>query len=405
MRFWTLFLIYAAVVGGTPSMAWSDTPTQSKQDTLRKEEEETRSVHWDDGLWFTKARFRLKVGGQAQLDAAGFLGGEEEDDLENDVQWRRARLYASGTFFERLSFKFQWDFVSSDPPDLKDAFLQLELPRIPVALRGGRFTSTFGLENDGSSDDTMFLEQGLTSTFVPPQETGALIHSQSSRRRWDIGLTSGATGFQCLICNVVGLVGRYSTAFTLGGETILHAGSDLSRRWTKEGVRLRVRPESHLAPFFVDTGLLEDAERVDTAVFEIAFIDGALSLQSEFGLARTRLPDAADPTFTAVYVFGSYALTGERRLYAERAGTIGRIQPKRELGNGSGGLGAFEIAFRFSHVDLNDEEVRGGELTDLSFAFNWYPTHPTRVMFNIVRAQRVGDAPVWIFQGRLQLAF
>ncbi len=119
MRFWTLFLIYAAVVGGTPSMAWSDTPTQGKQDTLRKEEEETRSVHWDDGLWFTKARFQLKVGGQAQLDAAGFLGGEEEDDLENDVHWRRARLYASGTFLERWSFKFQWDFVSSDPPDLR----------------------------------------------------------------------------------------------------------------------------------------------------------------------------------------------------------------------------------------------------------------------------------------------
>jgi len=137
---------------------------------------------------------------------------------------------------------------------------------------------------------------------------------------------------------------------------------------------LRARPESYLAPFFVDTGLLEDAERVDTAVFEIAFIDGALSLQSEFGLARTRLPDA-DPTFTAVYVFASYALTGERRRYAERTGTIGRIQPKRELGSGSGGLGAFEIAFRFSHIDLNDEQVTGGELTDLSFAFNWYPTH------------------------------
>ncbi len=401
MRFWTLFLVYAAV-GGTPSMARSDAPTQAKQDTPREEEEKTRSVHWDDGLWFTRARFRLKVGGQAQLDAAGFPGGSH---LETGVQWRRARLYASGTFFERWSFKFQWDFVSSDPNKLKDAFLQLELSRIPVTIRGGHFTSTFGLENDGSSNDTMFLEQGLTSTFVPPQETGVLIHSQSSRRRWDIGLTSGATGLQCRICNVAGVVGRYSTAFALGGERILHAGSDLSRRWTDEGVRLQVRPESHLAPFFVDTGLLEDAQRVDTALFETAFIDGALSLQSEFGLARTRLPDGTDPTFAAVYVFGSYALTGERRRYAEHTSTIGRIQPKRELGNGSGGLGAFEIAFRFSHIDLNDEEVTGGELTDLSFAFNWYPTHPTRVMFNIVRAQRVGDAPVWFLQGRLQLAF
>lgn len=401
MKCWAAFC--CAMLGMTAT-AWSDTRTPAEKTVQRDDEdEEADSFHWDDGLWFNKPRFRMKIGGDGQLEAAGFLDGGPEDELENGIQWRRARVYASLRFLERWGFMFQWDFVASDPPELKDAFLEFDLSRIPMTVRGGRFTSTFGLENDGSADDTVFMEQGLTSTFVPPQETGVLVHSQSSRRRWDLGFTSGATGIQCLVCDVAGLVGRYSTALALGEKRILHLGSDISRRWTDEGARFRSRPESHIAPFFVDTELMEDAERVDTALFEVAFLDGPLSVQSEFGFARTKLSDAADPTFTAIYIFASYALTGEARRYDESRGTIGRIQADRELGDD--GYGAFELAFRVSHIDLNDADIVGGELTDYSVALNWYPNHRTRVMFNIVRAHRKGVTPAWVFQLRFQLAF
>ena len=86
-------------------------------------------------------------------------------------------------------------------------------------------------------------------------------------------------------------------------------------------------------------------------------------------------------------------------------GGIPRVRPKRELRDGSGGLGAFEIAARFSYIDLNDKDIKGGKLADVSFAFNWYPTYPTRVSFNVIRADRESWDPVWIFQGRLQVAF
>ena len=93
------------------------------------------------------------------------------------------------------------------------------------------------------------------------------------------------------------------------------------------------------------------------------------------------------------------------RQYRHNLGTIRRIRPKRELRDGSGGLGAFEIALRFSRIDLNDQDITGGTLNDLSFAFNWYPTYPTRVSFNAIRASREAWEPVWIFQARLQLAY
>ena len=163
-------------------------------------------------------------------------------------------------------------------------------------------------------------------------------------------------------------------------------------------------PESHSAPVFVDTGSFL-ADRIDVALVEGAYLDGAFSLQSEFVATRVHRNELDPATFHAFYVSGSYALTGEARPYRENLGTIRRIRPEREFRDGSGGLGALEIAFRVSYIDLNDQEIAGGKLTDLTAGLNWYPRYPARVTFNVVRASRETWKPVWIFQMRLQFAF
>jgi len=97
-------------------------------------------------------------------------------------------------------------------------------------------------------------------------------------------------------------------------------------------------------------------------------------------------------------------LTGEARRYSKNRGTIRRIRPKREFRDGSGGLGAFEIAGRYSYIDLDDQDIDGGRLSTITLGLNWYPSYPTRLSFNVVRADRASWKPVWIFQMRLQLA-
>ena len=47
--------------------------------------------------------------------------------------------------------------------------------------------------------------------------------------------------------------------------------------------------------------------------------------------------------------------------------------------SGTGARGAFEIAGRFSRMDLDDQDIRGGVLNDVGLALNWYPTSLTRV--------------------------
>ena len=103
-----------------------------------------------------------------------------------------ARIDATMDLGRRFGFKFRWDFAVNDPPSLKDAWMEFKFVRYPIRLRAGRFGSTFGLENESSSNDTVFLEAGLPREFVPPQETGALVHTQGRRGRFDLSF-SGAT--------------------------------------------------------------------------------------------------------------------------------------------------------------------------------------------------------------------
>ena len=408
-----LSLLFLIVLLMSPVLTWAGKPPPQESAQQKEDEEDEKKVPW---LWWEEGlrlepgfgNLRVKFGGQAQNDTAGFAGGGNVPvDLENGVVWRRVRFYAQGTFAKRWGFKFQWGFVGGNRPNLQDAFLRLEFTFLKqrLRLRGGRFTTTFGLENEGSSNDTIFMEQGLTSAFVPPQETGVLVHSETSNKRWDFSFSSGADEIQCLICDVVGVSARYSMGINLGREDRLaHFGGNYSRRWTDSATNYAVRPESYIAPVFVDTGPIP-AERVDTGLVEGAFIQGPFSLQGEYVVAGVKQPDELRSVFYTFYVFGSYALTGEMRQYREDLGTIHRIRSKHEFRDGSGGIGAFEVALRFSRIDLNDGAIIGGTLNDLSFALNWYPTYPTRVSFNVIRAKREAWDPVWIFQGRLQVAY
>ena len=60
------------------------------------------------------------------------------------------------------------------------------------------------------------------------------------------------------------------------------------------------------------------------------------------------------------------------------------------------GLGAWEIAARYSNIVLNDKNISGNNLTDFTIGLNWYLNPYTRAKFNYIRAfledRRVGNS-------------
>ena len=250
--------------------------------------------------------------------------------------------------------------------------------------------------------------RSLTSAFLPSRNSGLLFYGAAPRKkiRWAIGiLQPESEDINLKNTDNIGTLGRFAGAFhPRGGKTLVHLGIDLWRRNVDPTIEFSSQPESNLAPNFVETGEFPSTH-VNIAVVENAVQRGRWSFQGEFVPATVETDNQGDFFFYAFYVMGSYFLTGEARPYLAGEGRFGRPQPKHELRDGAGGRGAFEVAFRFSRIDLTDKIVTGGELNDLTAAFNWYPTYSTRVAFNVIRAKLKSADPVWVFQGRLQVSF
>ena len=97
----------------------------------------------------------------------------------------------------------------------------------------------------------------------------------------------------------------------------MHFGVDYLRRPVTDTVRFLERPESHIAPQFVDTRDMP-AETVNTGIFESLFIQGPLSIQGEAAFTSVSSSEMSNPSFYAFYVYASYFLSGETRQLCPR---------------------------------------------------------------------------------------
>ena len=113
---------------------------------------------------------------------------------------------------------------------------------------------------------------------------------------------------------------------------------------------------------------------------------------------------SSDPTFDGFYIQASYFLTGEQRNYKTSTGAFDRVRPKENYHYGAG-RGAWEVAARYSQIDLTDDSVSGGELKDLTLGLNWYLNPNMRMMWNYIRSHLddVGDSDLLLM--RLQIDF
>jgi phosphate-selective porin OprO/OprP len=201
------------------------------------------------------------------------------------------------------------------------------------------------------------------------------------------------------------------------GTRLLHLGVAYSHR-NPDGasVRYRQRPEAHLAHRYLDTESesgcrITDARADDVDLFglESALVLGRFSLQAEYIKSMVDTTLGGDFDFDGYYIYGSYFLTGEHRPYKLGSGEFGRVKPKRNFSLGNdGGWGAWEIALRYSTLDLNDGLIRGGQEDNWTVGLNWYLTPNSRLMLNYVHADvehDFYDGDLDILQTRVQVDF
>ena len=347
--------------------------------------------------------FKFRVGGRIQADTAIYAEGPERN-FSNGTELRRVRLFAQGSLWHHWKYKLQYDFTGSGIDGLQDAYIDYSGKKA-LSVRFGHFKEPFGLQNMTSSKYVIFTERALINAFSPGRNIGVQIASNGDN--WS--LSTGLFGQTNAIrknegTNDEGFSVSTRATFSpkFGESSRLHLGTALSYRYRNKplhslpnisdrGVRFNERPESHLANRqLVDTGMIFGADDSILLGLETALISGSFSLEGEYNHIHLNRADdfwssglgETDVGFSGYYIQGSWFITGESVAYNARKGTFGR--PALNSIVGKGGIGAWQLALRFSSLDLNDADVIGGEAKNITVGLNWYTTPNIRLSANYV---------------------
>ena len=325
--------------------------------------------------------------GLYQYDVNDFSNddGKLEDAATNRRKYFGVYLKKKGVYDAKVEFDFQ-------SKKWQDAYLRLQSKGIFGkdfgAFRFGQSKTPVGLEGNTSSNAPTFIELALpTQAVYENRRVG--VDWAMSQPHWLAALGYYGGDLQGDNDGRT-LAGRLAWIPYNSPGDVLHFGvtaSRESRDATTDGLgvvslpsaRFRSTPEAGLSPLYlVDSGTLKDVDHIDRYGLEGLWIRGPWSVQTEY-LSATTTFDNGKPDYSVngYYAFASWVMTGESRPYKD--GNVGNVVPSHDWG-------AFELAARYSTVDLNDGSVMGGSEHDWTVGLNWYLGQHLKLQANYVRA-------------------
>jgi phosphate-selective porin OprO and OprP len=374
------------------------------------------------------SRIHFDVGGYSYHPNTLATGPQ---NLDNGFNARRARIGVLGTFMGDWNYALIYDFGGSSdglPPiagapasGIENAYLSYTGLK-PFAIEGGYMDIPYTLDEATSSNDIMFMERasaGVVASsiaasdfrsgfgvrgygdriwggaYVTGPSAGAThVFTPSANNSGVVQPLLGAPGFS----EQIGGIGRLAYQVLQEENYSLHLGADVEFLVRPTGLKtltLADRPELRIDPTTIlSTGGIANVADAQVYSGEAAAGYGPLYVQGEyFWYNVDRNLGLPSLRFTGWYAEGSWTITGEGRKYNPAAGAYAGIVPANPFSLSSGGPGAWEIAFRYSHIDLNDlftpgvavattTGVAGGIQNVYTLGLNWYVNRNVRFMVN-----------------------
>jgi phosphate-selective porin OprO and OprP len=362
----------------------------------------------------------LAVGGQMQFDLGTYAQSTPEGadnrmpvggrDLGSGVNLRRGRIIMVGKFGD-WSANFTPDFGGS--PDgaatIIDAYINYDGIK-PLTITLGYFKPWVTLQDAMSSNDFLFMERPAIVEIAKNLAGGDARASFGLRAATDdyfaaaylTGSTYGSQGAALLNDQQTGATGRIAIRPLRGENWNVHVGASASSVFQfnqntaavpRQAVQLRDRPELRIDQNrLIDTGVLA-ADGATHYGVEFAANWRNFLLQGEYIRVDVDQPGILPELgFSGGYVEGSWVITGEPRRYNANSAAFARPRPAAPFSL-SGGIGAWELAVRYSVADL-DAEVRrgvaqaltggvfGGRQEVIGTSLSWYPNDFLRFLLN-----------------------
>ncbi len=392
------------------------------------------------GLTSADGANSIEITGRIQFDVGAYPGYKAAEGVgpfgvgkgpQDGVNLRRGRVGVVGKFLDDFNYALIYDFGGSTDATpatgIENAFVTYngwnkQANTVPVAVDFGYLDVPFTLDESVSSNDIMFMERSSAQAAAVSfggSDARSAFGLRSYRPRYWLGAyvtgpTAGTahTGQQN---SAIAYIGRATYQVVQTDNASLHLGVNLDYSKPSKGnatagtISLSDRPEFRIdSTTTLNTGTIQEknasvvgaelAAGFQNFYTQAEFYHMTLSQwtngTNSFGGANATSPDL---TFDGGYLEASYSIGG-RRKYNPSSGAYTGVIPDQPYSMSTGGMGAFEIAARFSALNLNDHlpaggktfastgGIGGGDQKAYTFGVNWYANNNVRLMLDYVHA-------------------
>jgi len=372
------------------------------------------TVQYDLGYYMQSAHARALTNGQ---------------DFSSGSNFRRAQLGLQGKVFGDWSYYVNIDYGSGGstgtetPGHLQQGYIEYD-GFGPVIFRIGAHPPSAGLDDSYSASDQLFLERSAPGDLTRNMGGGdgrdsiELLYI-GDRLFGSLAYTGDKVQETTFLADEQqALVGRIAYSPIVNSDwrwLVSLSGTDVFRPGDSTGALNSPRPFSitNAPEVNVDDNStklvnVSDANVTDAWAWNL---ESAVTYQNvlaqagyfKYGIDQRGITTLRGQGFSGWYVEGSWVLTGESRGYSAANAAFNNPKPRVNFSPNNDGWGAFELAARYSTLDLNDNAgviggalpaggVRGGEQRIGTIGLNWYPNPVLKFTLQAqnVQASRIG---------------
>ena len=361
--------------------------------------------------------FVIKLRGIIQADSRFFF--QDQVTAVDTFTLRRVRPIIEGTVFKIFDFRITPDFGGGITV-LQDAYLDARF-HPAFKLRFGKAKSPFGLERLQSASDIEFVERSLATFLVPNRDLGiqAVGDLAGGKFNYAIAVMNGVVdGGSADTDQGDGkdAVGRIF-AQPIAGLGIGIAFSAGSEKGSLIAPSLPTYRTSGQQPFFryrvsttLDQTVIANGDRYRYSP-QFYYYHGPAGFLGEYVFTSQKVRKGLDTEKIgnqAYNINAFFVLTGEKASYKY-------VVPDHPFDLDNGGLGAFELAFRYSRLDVDDDAfplfsdpaLFSTLANNWTIGLNWYLNKNVKFVFNYDQTSFDGGAlkTEQLFVSRFQIAF
>src|SRR6201996_6546536 len=380
-------------------------------------------------------RFSAALRATVQYDVGYYMQGNHArtlatgPDLSSGSNFRRAQLGLQGKVFGDWSYYVNIDYGSGGstgtetPGHIQQAFVEYD-GFGPFVFRIGAHPPSTGLDDSYAASDQLLLERSAPGDLTRNMAGGDGRDSielllVGENLYGSFAYTGDKVQETTLLSDeqqaVVGRVAYSPVANAdwrwLGGlaaTDVFRPGDSTSALNSARPFALSNPPEINVDDNSTKLVSVSDANVTDAWDWNLesaVTYDNFLAQAGYFkyGVDQRGITTLRGQGFDGWYVEGSWVLTGESRSYSAANAAFTNPRPRMNFSPDGGGWGAFELAARYSTLDLNDNQgviggalpaggVRGGEQRIATVGINWYPNQVLKFSLQAqnVQASKIG---------------